>query len=85
MSAQPPHRTCLCGSTAFSRVRVERQYKPLYDTEFISCDRCGVMYHSPSRPGRWPVPSEPLAPQSEEQMRRLMEAVARANKSKPKR
>jgi hypothetical protein len=85
MSVEPPDRKCLCGSKAFSRVRVERQYKPHYETEFISCDGCGVMYHAPSRPERWPIPPGRLDPQSPEEMQRLMEAVARANKSKPKR
>jgi hypothetical protein len=85
MSSPPPHRICLCGSTSFSRVRVERQYKAQYETEFISCDRCGVMYHAPGTPGRWAVPPGSRVPQSAEEARRLMEAVARANRNKPKR
>jgi hypothetical protein len=78
-------------------VTVEQLDGALYVTAFLSCRRCGVMYHSPLRPDP-PAPLPYKAPLftgrdtnakhvstfTAEQERELMEAVRRANKSKPK-
>ncbi len=91
------NQTCLCGSIDFDRVKVERPDGGIYVTAFISCRRCGVMYHSPYRPDP-PAPppykgplyarrdDEPkhVSTLTAEQERELMEAVRCANKSKAK-
>ena len=92
------NQECLCGSIDFDRIKVERPDGSSYVTAFLSCRRCGVMYHSPGRPDppapppyigplftgqdATPAHSSPLSP---EQHRELMEAVRRANKSKGRR
>jgi hypothetical protein len=46
----PEPQACLCGHTEFDRVKVDRPSGPNV-TAFISCRRCGVMFHAPIRPG----------------------------------
>jgi hypothetical protein len=91
------NQTCLCGSIDFDRMKVERPDGSSYVTAFLSCRRCGVMYHSPHRPDP-PAPppykgplftrrdAEPkhVSTLTREQEHELMEAVRRANKSKAK-
>jgi hypothetical protein len=48
----PETQACLCGHTEFDRVKVDRPGGP-YVTAFIACQRCGVMYHAPIKPGAW--------------------------------
>ena len=92
------NRVCLCGSSAFERVEVERPNGSKYVTAFLACRHCGVMYHAPrssepvgSSPEKHPLfigreAASPLSASklSPEAHQELMEAVKRANKGKRK-
>jgi hypothetical protein len=40
-------RECTCGSNNFERVVIERPRTAPYETDFIACEECRVMYYSP--------------------------------------
>jgi len=40
-------RECACGSNNFERVVVQRPRSTPYETDFIACAACRVMYYSP--------------------------------------
>ena len=59
MSDLPPERLireCACGSNNFERVMVHRPRTPAYETDFIACAECKVMYYSP-KAGDPPAPA----------------------------
>lgn len=85
-----------CESTRCVRVTVKRPDGSGYETEFISCYWCSVMYH---HAGPTPVfdpgsvvptfhshyPTNDRLPLSDEELGRIKEAAERANRSKGKR
>ena len=50
-------RECACGSNNFERVVVQRPRSTPYETDFIACAECRVMYYSPKA-------NDPPVPQS---------------------
>jgi hypothetical protein len=40
-------RECTCGSNNFERVVVHRPRAMPYETDFVACAECRVMYYSP--------------------------------------
>jgi hypothetical protein len=91
------NQTCLCGSIAFDRVKVDRPDGSQYVTAFLACCRCGVMYHRPPRPEPPASPpskrplimgrdaaSQHVSTLTPEEKQELMESVRRANTGKRK-
>ena len=91
------NQTCLCGSIAFERVKVDRPDGTHDVTAFLACSRCGGMYHRPQRPeppsappykgpliiGRDAAPHQ-VSTLTPDEKQELMESVRRANRGKRK-
>jgi hypothetical protein len=51
MTEMSDERECFCGGREFERVTVRRPDGSAYETQFVACVHCGVMYHYPHGAG----------------------------------